>query len=73
MPHLLALYLIAFVLMLALVILAINGRLVNWFYFLCVVLDALLDVACQIWISVGNLFNRPAKGIELDEHENFWS
>lgn len=70
MHPLLTAYIIAFVIMLAIVILGIRGRLINWFYALCVIVDAFKDVACQLYIDVRG---KQEKEIELDEHENFWS
>jgi hypothetical protein len=69
----LTLYLIAFAVMLALVILAIRGRLINWFYAVCVLADVLLDMAAQLFIDldkvlkyIRRIFRRR---VRLDEHE----
>lgn len=70
MHPLLTAYIIAFVIALAIVILAIRGRLINWFYALCVIVDAFKDIACQLWIDI---CGGRQKEIKLDEHEDFWS
>lgn len=38
--------------------LLVKGKFVNWFYFLCVVIDAGKDVACQAFLDLQQLWRR---------------
>lgn len=49
----------------------VKGRFVNFFYALCVIADALLDVGCQLWIDISGIFRRRKK-VALDESEKFY-
>jgi len=71
-----SIYLLAILWFLAVVIilLAMNGWLINFIYAFRTIVGALLDVACQAWIDVSKLWARKRRAdIELDEYERHLS
>ena len=65
---------IAWFFAIVIIILAMNGWLINFFYAACMIIGALVDVACQAWIDISKLWTRRKKAdIELDEYERHLS
>ena len=50
----------------------VKGRLINFFYLLAVVLSALLDMACQLWLDVEKIWKRGRKVPDLDVTDDYY-
>jgi len=45
---------------------AAKGYTINLYYAACAFVDAMKDIACQVWLDIRKLWG---KKVDLDEHE----